>query len=711
MTSNVADFEDRVGQSLQGSERADFGNLSDAAGCLMPLLAALNWHGEKRAIAEAAPHFAEGMDIGDLRKILAELKFSTHQRRLHLRDIDPRLLPCVFAIKDSPLLVILSADESGYEALDGETGRTFRISDDPIGDAYLIFDIDKDTDVANPQLTWSAGLLARFRPYFLQVLLITALTSVLALSVPLFIKSLYDHVIPAKSNSTLMFLAIGMVVVVISEGALRLIRARLIGFVGARTDLIVGTSTFRQLLKIPLTLTERTPIGAQIAGLQRFEALRESFIGPLASVFFELPFVLLAITLIALLAGPVAWIPAGLTVVFIVIGLVVYPMLRRLNRVLGTATARRSEFLMETIDNLRAIKEAGANDIWADRHRSLSAAAAEANFRVTRANAIVQTISQQLMFVAGIAILALGAQRVMQQHMSMGSLIAVMAIAWRVLGPLQAALVSLAKFNQVESSLKQLDRLMALPREKEAEQGYHRTRRFAGHVNFDRISMRYVADGNPALLGVSFNVEPGEVLAITGASGSGKSTIIRLIMGLYTPQAGSVSLDGIDIRQLDVRELRSAVTYMPQQVQIFHGTIAQNMRLTNPVATEGELIDAAMRANMWKDIDTLPDGLETRLTDAAQSQFSGGFLSKLSLAQAYLKPAVIYLLDEPSSNIDHNDDRVLMQSIEALRGRSTVIMTTQRPSHLKMADKILVLRNGGVGFFGTPSELVEMGGL
>ena len=221
--------------------------------------------------------------------------------------------------------------------------------------------------------------------------------------------------------------------------------------------------------------------------------------------------------------------------------------------------------------------------------------------------------------------------------------------------------------------------------------------------------MRYTPDGNPALLGVSFLAEPGEVIAVTGPSGSGKSTVARLILGLYVPQGGAVSLDGIDIRQLDVGELRGAIAYMPQSTHIYHGTIAQNLRLTNPVATDTELRKAVEVANLTREIDALPDGLETRLTDAAHSQLSEGFLRKLCLAQTILKPASVYVFDEPSSNMDHDDDAAFRRVVEDLRGRATVFVVTHRPSHIRLADKLLVMRDGGVAFFGDPEEITTKG--
>ncbi len=707
MSAVTAQMHDRLGRALHDSALSELRRVSDAAGCLMPLLAALNWHGEPRSIAEAAPHFADELDINGLRKVLASLNFATRRRRLRLEEIDRRLLPCLFAPDDGQLLVVLGTSGNRFQVLAGATGDLEQVTGDLKGDAYFITEIPHDE--AEQTGRWSSWVIARFKRFFLQIFAVTALTSLLSLSVPLFIMSLYDQVIPAKAFSTLIFLGAGMMIVLVCEALLRLVRARLIAYVGSRSDLILGISALSRLLRIPVSMTERTPIGAQVARLQQFEIIREFFVGPLAGVVFELPFVLLSILVISMIAGPLAWIPVILTVVFVVLAMIAYPSLRSANRVAGGAASRRNEFLLETVASLRALKEAGAQDVWSARHRDFSASAAQAQHRVARINAVLQTVSHQLMLLAGIGTLGLGAQRVMQDEMTVGALIASIALTWRVVSPLQSGLVSLSRFHQVLGGLRQVDRLMSLPREKEPTRAYRSFRQFKGRVSFNRVSMRYTPDGNPALLGVSFAVEPGEVVAITGPSGCGKSTVARLILGLYTPQGGAVSLDDIDIRQLDVGELRGAISYMPQSTHVYHGTVAQNLRLTNPVATDEELRDAASKANLLREIEALPDGFETRLTDAAHSQLSEGFLRKLCLAQTYLKDASVYIFDEPSSNMDHADDDAFKRIVESLRGRATVFVITHRPSHIRLAEKLLVMRDGGMAFFGHPDEISSRG--
>ena len=208
------------------------------------------------------------------------------------------------------------------------------------------------------------------------------------------------------------------------------------------------------------------------------------------------------------------------------------------------------------------------------------------------------------------------------------------------------------------------------------------------------------------MLGVDLRAEPGELVAITGPNGAGKSTLLKLVAGLYQCQAGAVLIDGMDLRQIDPGELRSAIASVPQSCDLFHGTIAQNLRLANPTASDKALISAAHNAMILEEILALPGGFETRLTDRLQRQLSNGFKQGLMLARAYVKDSLIYLLDEPGNHLDEGGDRALMDQLETLRGHATVFIVTHRPSHLRMADRVVVMEAGRIVLNGPPGEVL-----
>jgi ABC-type bacteriocin/lantibiotic exporter with double-glycine peptidase domain len=224
-------------------------------------------------------------------------------------------------------------------------------------------------------------------------------------------------------------------------------------------------------------------------------------------------------------------------------------------------------------------------------------------------------------------------------------------------------------------------------------------------VTFSRVSLRYSNDADPALLGVSFEAQPGEVIAIVGSDGAGKSTVLKLIAGLYAPQAGNVMIDDLDIRQIDPIELRKCIGYAPQAPQLFFGTIAQNLRLAQPTASEADLRQAMTLAGVWEEIAALDRGLNTRVGDAASNRISTSLAQGISLARAYLKKSPILLLDEPVTGLDFDGDRCFREYVEAMRGKTTIFIVTHRPSHLTLADQIVVLEKGAVRAVGPAAEI------
>lgn len=705
----------RLGQVLQSGELGGFQAISDVASCLVPLLSALGWAGNHRHLVEALPHFADTLDVQDLRDILANLNYTSRPLRTRLSDIDERLLPCLFIPDDGPALVLLRNHHGEATVFDGGTSTITQIKATRRSGTAYFFSPGDDVLSKAPNAAetgqWFGSVARRFRGLVLQMLGITIVTSMMALAVPLFIMIVYDRVITSRSEMTLFYLAAGVGLALAIDFALRVVRARILAYIGARIDMIVGIATFQQIIHLPVTMTERATVGAQVSRLKQFEAVREFFTGPLAGIFLELPFTLLFILVIAIVAGPLAWIPVVLTALFALLGLAIIPSMRRAVAESGDARAQRQGFVIELLTHMRSIKTGASEDVWSQRYRELSARSAVTNFRTTQVSVLVQTVSQVLMTAAGIATMGIGTLLVMAGDLTIGALIASMALVWRVLSPLQLGFLSLTRLEQIRLGLRQINQLMSLKLERQPGNVCRRYRSFKGELTFQRVSLRYLPNAEPALLGAELAVEPGEIVAITGPSSSGKSTLISLVAGLYQAQAGAVLIDGIDIRQLDIEELRAAIAYVPQTCHLFHGTIAQNLRLANPTASDTQLSQAVLEAGLLNDILALPDGFETRLTDQLQRQLPAGLKQRMMLARAYVKDVPIYLMDEPASNLDDEAEAALCRKLQSLRGQTTVLMVTHRPSHMRLADRVVYMQGGRVVMAGPPDVVLPKMGM
>ncbi len=688
---------------------------TDISNCLLPLLRALNWRGDPRHIAEALPHFTNALDITSFRNVMATLHYQSRPVALKLSSIDTRLFPCMFLPDDGDAMVILGAEQGGFKVFDGG------INDVRVEPTYgrhgtvfffSVIDVDELQSMQS-KIGWFRMVSERFRSLFYQTLGITLVLNILALVTPLFTMAVYDKVVATKSLPTLAYFAFGVGTAIGCDLVLRAIRSKIMAHIGARLDNIVGIAIFHKILFLPPAFTERATIGAQVARIKDFETIRDFFTGPMAMVLFEVPFVVIFMATIFALAGPVVIVSIIMIACFAILGLVITPLLRTSVGRAARASSKKQELIVETLSGMRAVKYCGAEERWLERFRELSATAALNSFYTGQLSSFMQTLSQVLMTSAGLGTIVFGVFRVMNGDMSVGGLVASMILVWRVLAPIQTCFISLTRLTQVKSSITQINNLMNIRAERDQHTIVNPIQKIEGFVTFARVSIRYAPYADPALVGASLEMEPGEVLCVVGGNGSGKSTVLKLLAGMYAPQAGSIRIDNMDIRQMDVVELRHAVSYVPQTLQFFYGTVAQNLRLAHPTATLEDMYRACEKAAVLDDVLKLTqgsgkwkrEGVEIRLGDSSSGQMPTSFLQRLNLARGYLKNAPIMLFDEPGNGLDFSADQAFMKAVNEMRGSTTVLMVTHRPSHLKLADKIMWLEYGNVRAFGPADEV------
>lgn len=711
MTAQVSGaVTERMAQALRDDATESFSTTSHAAACLLPLLNELGWHNYARELIEALPHFSEELDLVDLRNILVTLGYESSPINTRIIDIKEELYPCLFLGKDDQLLVLLEREENQVKYFDPSTERN--TVEDILwakGTAYVFTDTHPSHGISsseNNQEKWFSRLLHRFQGMIIHLLAMTFIVNLVALVVPLFIMVVYDKVIGAKSPDTLPYLVSGVAILMVADLVLRFLKAKLLGSVAGRLDYLIGVETFRQMIFLPPLFTERSTVAAQLSRLKQFDSVRDFFTGPNAAVILELPFTLMFIIAIAFLAGYIALIPLGMVLAYVAIGILWQPSVNRKVLRAGKARTDKQRILMQSLSGRREIKDIGGETVWWERFRETSGEAVMANYRTYISSGIMASVAQGMMTISGVAVIGFGTLAVMEGTMTIGALIATMALVWRVLTPLQSAFLSFSKVQNTLKAIQQINQMMTLKIERHGGQSGLMLDDLQGKITVDRVSFRYGPDQNPAALGVSFEVQPGEMVAITGSTGSGKSTVLKLIAGMYRPQAGSISIDNLDMRQLNAMDLRRAIAYVPQETNLFHGTIAQNMRLNNGLATDDELYLAADEAGVLDDIMKLPDGFNTRIGDNNTGRFPPGFTRGLSMARAFASPARILLLDEPGASLDEESDMRLIEQLKKLRHNRTIIMVSHRPSHIRLADKAVMMDKGSMLFVAPADKTV-----
>jgi len=696
-------------EDLSAVIRRQFDEESDLSICLLPLLHAVGWQGQPRELADALPHLVRRMDITVLCSIMASLELFPKHLDGHLARLDARLMPCLFVPPGKAAVVVLKRLPNGNlwvfdSVLRAETEIE---ATEEMGETYLFKKTDVPVKSRRQESSWMGSVLLRFRSHILLAFVLTLAGALLALATPLFVRAIYDQVLPSGDIVMGAFLMVGVVVAIAVDGLLRNLKSQIMAFIGGRFEYILGNTLFQRIINLPTSSTDGVTVSNQVGRFKNLESLRDFFLGPASVLLFELPSTLVLLLAIAIINPSVLLVVLASVLCFTMLWFFTRKSSEIAMAKSGMLATARWEFLSEALTDMHSIRSVGADKSWVSRFRELSGKSVMANFKNNRTQARINSFAQILGSATGLFALALSAYLTIQGDISGGTMVATMMILWRVTGPMQNIFLAATSVVTIRSSIRQVDNLVRIRSESETGVLQTVTPVAGGTLSFARVSFRYANDADPVLLGVSFSVTPGQVVVIAGGNGSGKSTLLKLIERIYIPQAGTVRVNNVDIRQLTTVDLRAKISYMPQQCELYYGTVAQNLRLAYPTASDAELNWAVGMAGLADDIAALPQGFNTRISNSRSSQQPNGFRQRLSLARTMLKPADLVLLDEPGTGMDRCGEEALGRCIEWLRGRSTVIMVSHRPAHMRLADSVILMHRGSMVAMGAFEKIKD----
>ena len=688
----------------QETVAAQFKERSDFSGCLAILLRLLNVRVSAREVAESLPYFEKTLDLAGFNNAMAEMGYRMKETRCRLGSIETRSLPCLFVPDREPAFVAVA-----------RAGKYMRVSQDLDDTGQQKRDLNlegraffyEQVDFASLQSqSWVKKLLLRFSSLVGQATLSALISGAVMMSGPLFLNIVYSSIIPSGARDSLFYLSFGACIALLSGYFFMRHRAHILAYIAGRIEFLCGTTVLQQIFRMAPAYSERASVGSQISRLQTFEAIRDLFIGPLAATILEFPATLVLLIALSILNPLALLVFVGIVLLYAILyWFFSTPTKHRVEEVSATVT-KRNAFVIDMISKMRIIRECGGQRLWLERFRDISADATMASFKAESLSSMIVGISYLVMMCAALAIVATSVPGVWSSAISSGALIASMMLMWKVLSPIQTVFTSMNRVERVASAVRQIDGLMRIQGERSVDQPTIPNRSVHGAVEFARVSFRYSMDVDPALVGVEFKVNPGELVAITGPNGGGKSTVLKMILGMYQPQAGAVIVDNVDIRQMDPLALRRMIGYAPQDIQLFRASIEQNIRLAKPDATDNELYQALEMAGALDQVLELPRGLDFRVGDNTH-QLPTSLIQKISLARAYVTRAPIMLFDEPGAGLDEEDDRRFIDTIKAMKGRTTVIFISHRPSHIRLADTLLVFEKGYLRAAGPPNVLLK----
>ena len=557
---------------------------------------------------------------------------------------------------------------------------------------------------------WFLPALKQHRTVLFEVLLASFFVQLFGLVNPLLIQQVIDKVIINNSPSALGVLGLLLVVFAVFEGLLLCLRTFLFIDTTNRIDLALGTKIIDHLLRLPLSYFDRRPVGEVSNRINELEKVRGFLTGTALTTILDAVFALLYVAVMVIYSWQLTLLTLSVIPILVVLTLTVSPMVRNQLQSRAVANARTQSHLVEVLSSMMTVKaqniELRSRWKWQDLYTDYVAEGFDNTLLSTTAN----TFSAFLNKLSGLVVIWAGAAMVLQGSLSLGELIAFRIIAGYVTGPLLRMTSIWQSVQETALSLERLSDVIDHPQEAPDDNANRLIMpAIKGDISFQNLSFRYKPSSPLLLTGINLEIPRGTFVAIVGASGSGKSTITKLLARLYTAEQGLVLIDGIDINKVELYSLRRQIGIVPQDTVLFDGSVEDNITLTNPEASSEEIIQAATVAAAHDFIMALPAGYSTQVGERG-SNLSGGQRQRIAIARTILQKPRLLIMDEATSALDYQTERVVSENLmKSLRG-STVLFITHRLSSIVNADMIVCMGNGSILEVGSHAELMQARG-
>lgn len=678
--------------------------------CLRPLLAAMNWGGQERHVLQSLPFDTPISDPAELSAVMVRLGYSiTWQKRkvASLRTESGTII--VLLEKKHPLIAQMYkvTDEKNFLAYDVMREDYISIDfDETTALVGLVRPIAEESSRQRETGTWFQNKSVHIRRAIVSLMFTSFVINMMAISTPLYVMSVYNVVIGPKELNTLWFFTIAILGSAALEYYFRLKRGHIVSYVGARFVSVMMIESFSRVISLPLSFFSRVPVSVQVQRFKQFANAFSFFRGGLVTILMDLPFLVLFLGLIWVLGGPIIWIPICIAFAFAILGVITFSVRQHSSAQSGAARTDLYNMTFETFENAESIRQIQGENRWAHRYSNRLRKYLSIKNKSDVLDIVLRTISQYLTVSGGVLCLFVGASQVMSAEMSIGALIGLMMMIWRVLSPLQTIFLSWLQISYMKSTIQQINQLMRLQEDRKVGQPSIITRSLQGNVSFEKVSLRYPDKSDPALNGFDLKIPVGELVCIGGSSKlQTQAAIIDTLLGLIHMQAGDIYIDSLNIKQLDIEEIRYMISLVTPEPCVFQGTIAQNIRFGAPGATTEDIINAASMAGL-KDKMLVPD---TYMTFGEIEAMSEETAYKLSLARAYCRIAKIYVFCDPSFQQTNAMIQQRIKAMQELHAKgATVLMFSNRQEIFDISQRAIVLAEGRVGADDTPQELKRM---
>ena len=552
---------------------------------------------------------------------------------------------------------------------------------------------------------WFWGSLAENSRIYRDVMIAAFVVNMLALAMPLFTMNVYDRVLPNRATETLWVMAIGIALIVIGDLILRTMRSYFLDWASTRIDIKLTARIMEQVLGIRL---EQRPnsVGSFASNLRSFETVRDFITSATITTLVDIPFGLIFVIVIGWIAWPMV-IPVLLGAVLILIySFSVQTKMHDLSETMYRASAIRNATLIESLVGLETVKALGIEGQMQRKWERSAHYLTEVTSKLRLLSSSINNGATSIQQLITVSLVILGVYLVINGELTMGGLLACTMLASRALVPIAQTAGLLTQYHNAATSLDSLDEIMHRPVERPLDASFLSRPVFNGDIEFREVSFSYPGTEENALTNVSFKIKAGEHVAILGRMGSGKSTIHKLILGLYQPTAGAILIDGIDARQIDPAELRRCVGYVQQDTQLFYGTMRENLTISATHVDDTAVLAAAHVGGIDEFVNAHPKGFDMLVGERGET-LSGGQRQGVGIARAFISKPSILLLDEPTSAMDHSgEDAIKRRLIETTKNK-TLVLISHRSSLYDLVNRIIVIDSGRIVADGPKDQVTD----
>lgn len=689
-----------------------------------PLLACLveitRLHGvpfTAQALSNGLPLVEQRLTPSLLARAAARAHCTTRIVRRTLDGVPAGLLPAILILHGNRACVLLQdLGERGWLIQYPESASPVEVAHAELLQAYTglmcfvrpQFHFERRAVVAGeaPRLEhwfWSA-ILDNWRLYR-DALVAAVLINLFALALPLFNLNVYDRVVPNNAIDTLWVLAVGIGLVVLFNYTLTTIRAYVVDTASKRVDVRLSAQIMERVLDLRME-SRPASVGSFASNLRAFESVRDFIASASLTTLVDLPFVLLFLLAMWWISPWMLIPPIVAILLALMVSFIAQARMEALTLKTFQAGAQRNALLVESLTNLEAVKTLNAQGGVQRQWESATEYIAHIGTQLKLTSSFTVGFVVAMQQLVSVAVIIIGVYEIQQQQMSMGGIIAASMIAGRCLAPLGQVAGLMMQFHHARISLESIDGYMKMPVEHGEDQTYVARPDLRGDIELRGVSFSYPGSTQTALSNIDLRIAAGEKVGIIGRIGSGKTTLEKLMLGLYQPTQGAIFIDNIDARQIDPTDLRRAIGHVPQDAMLFYGSLKQNLLMGAPWATEDDMLHAARIAGVDEFAAQHPQGYDMTIGERGES-LSGGQRQSIAVARALINDPPVLLLDEPSSNLDNQSEAQLRQRLLSACARKTVVLVTHRSAMLELVDRLIVIDAGRIMADGPKARVIE----